>query len=280
MVNQKEEKVSDFKEKELWKSYSLAKGFSQKIAKGGGISIVFLIKGSVEISINDGEIHIINSREMFITQDDYSYTIKALRQSQIMTCLFHIETLLSEQAFINELVPLCNKNKETFIKLPVKEMIFSFLSLLQRFMKDNINSYYFFDLKRQELLILLFVYYSKAELAQFLYFIISENIRFKEFIINNYLNVRNVQELAALANYSTSGFIKRFQKCFKDSPYGWMQKQRARQILNDIKQGAKSLQEIAVEYKFSSYQHFSKFCKKQFGFPPTEINSYKKMRVE
>jgi AraC-like DNA-binding protein len=217
---------------------------------------------------------------MFIIQDDYAYAIKALKESQIVSCFFHIETLLSEQIHINELVSLCDKNTETFIKLPVKEMIFSFLSLLQKFAKDNINSYYFFDLKRQELLILLFIYYSKAELAQFLYCVVSENIRFKEFIIKNYRNVKNVQELAALANYSTSGFIKRFQKCFKDSPYGWMQKQRARQILIDIKQGVKSLQEIAVEYRFSSYQHFSKFCKKQFGFPPTEIISYKKISVE
>jgi AraC-like DNA-binding protein len=108
-------------------------------------------------------------------------------------------------------------------------------------------------------------------LAQFLHFIVSENVQFKEFVINNYRNVKNVQELAALANYSTSGFIKKFQKCFNDSPYGWMQKQRAKQILIEIKQGVKSLQEIAVEYKFSSYQHFSNFCKKQLGFPPTKI---------
>jgi AraC-like DNA-binding protein len=50
-----------------------------------------------------------------------------------------------------------------------------------------------------------------------------------------------------------------------------MQKQRANQILNDVTQGVKSLQEIATEYNFSSYQHFANFCKVQFGFPPTQI---------
>jgi AraC-like DNA-binding protein len=89
--------------------------------------------------------------------------------------------------------------------------------------------------------------------------------------MNNYLNINNIQELAELANYSTSGFIKKFQRCFNEAPYGWIQKQKAKQIAIDIKQGAKSLQEIAGDYKFSSYQHFSSFCKKQFGFPPTEL---------
>jgi AraC-like DNA-binding protein len=50
-----------------------------------------------------------------------------------------------------------------------------------------------------------------------------------------------------------------------------MQKQKAAKILIEINRGVKSLQEIANEYKFSSYQHFSAFCKLMFGFPPTEI---------
>jgi AraC-like DNA-binding protein len=188
-----------------------------------------------------------------------------------MTCLFDAETLLSKQALIYELIPLCNNNQEIFAKLSINKSIMSYLNLLQIYIKDEIDSSYFLDLKRQELFTLLFIYYSKMELAQFLCFIVSENIQFKEFVMNNYRNVKNVQELAALANYSTSGFIKKFQRSFNDSPYGWMQKQRAKQILVEIKQGAKSLQEIAVEYRFSSYQHFSNFCKKQLGFPPTKI---------
>lgn len=261
----------DSNAEKYWKFYTLPKGFNKKIGKCQGIFIIFIMKGSLKISVNDLEIHFAGSKEMFLIRENFSYTIEILKQSQIMSCLFHIETLLSKQTLINELIPLCNKEPDVFLKLPINKTIMSYLALLQTYIKDGINSYYFFDLKSQEMFTLLFIYYSKIELAQFLYFIISENIQFKEFIMNNYRNVKNIQELAALANYSTSGFIKKFQRCFNDSPYGWMQKQRAKQILIEIKQGVKSLQEIAVEYKFSSYQHFSNFCKKQFGFPPTKI---------
>jgi AraC-like DNA-binding protein len=253
-----------------WKFYSLIKGFCWKIDKREGIFIVFIIKGRVKVLVNELETYIVNSKEMFLIEEDCSYTIDVMKQAQVMTCLFQSETFLSEQALIKELLPLCN-NKENFPQLPIKDVIFSYLLLLQIYIQDNVNTTYFFELKRQELFILLCFYYSKEELAQFLQFIISGNVQFKEFIMNNYRRVKNVQELAALANYSKSGFIKRFRRCFNDSPYGWMQRQRAKQILIEIKQGVKSLQEIAVEYKFSSYQHFSNFCKKQFGLPPTKI---------
>jgi AraC-like DNA-binding protein len=271
IAEQNKNKMLGTKTEKLWQFYLFLKGFAWQIDRWQGTFVFFVTKGSLKISINDLETYVVNSKEMFLVQEDSSYTIEVLRHSQITTCQFHTEALLSEQKLIDELVPLCINQKQEFIKLPINGAILSYLTLLQLYVKDDIVSDCFFDLKRQELLTLLFAYYSKVELARFLQSIVSENIQFKEFIINNYRNVKNVSELAALANYSTSGFIKRFQKCFNDSPYGWMQKQRAKQILIEIKQGVKSLQEIAVEYRFSSYQHFSNFCKKQFGFPPTKI---------
>ncbi|MDR1372796.1 MAG: helix-turn-helix domain-containing protein [Dysgonamonadaceae bacterium] len=86
-------------------------------------------------------------------------------------------------------------------------------------------------------------------------------------------------ELASLSNSSQSGFIKKFRSTFDESPYRWMQKQKAKLILNDMNKGQKSLQEIAIEYNFSSYQHFAKFCHRFFKMSPTAIcgkSHYKK----
>jgi AraC-like DNA-binding protein len=269
--DQNKSKFRYSKSDRAWKFFSLVKGFCWTVDKWEGIFIVFVTKGCVKVLVNELDTYIVNSREMFLIEEDSSYTIDVIKQTQVMTCLFQPEIFLSEQTLINELVPLCRNDEESFPLLPIKKAVFSYLLLLQTYIKDNVNSAYFYELKKQEMFMLLCFYYSKGELAQFLRFIISGNVQFKEFIMNNYRRVKNVQELAVLANYSKSGFIKRFRRCFNDSPYGWMQKQRAKQILIEIKQGVKSLQEIAVEYKFSSYQHFSNFCKKQFGLPPTKI---------
>lgn len=274
ITDQKKHAASNINPENLWSIYYLNKGASHVFNKYQGGFIIFVIKGSIKVIVNGLDKHIVNSKEMFMLQDDCSYTINCVRrQAEIIACPFCGETLLSEQALIDELLSLYNDKHDKFNKLPFKGGIMSYLVLLQNYISNEINSYYFFDLKRKEFFFILFVYYSKEELAQFLHAYISKNVIFKEFVMANYNKVKDIKELASLANYSTSGFIKKFQRCFNDSPYRWMQKQRAQQILIEIKQGIKPLQEISIEYKFSSYQHFSNFCKKQFGFPPTKVNS-------
>jgi AraC-like DNA-binding protein len=190
-----------------------------------------------------------------------------------------MEAWYTEQQWIDELIPGYNDMPEKFFKLTVRRVLIRYLALLDLYLEENIYSPYFFELKRQELFFLLSFYYSKSELTQFLHCILSRDLHFKKIVVSNYLNAGNVQELAKLANYSTSGFIKKFQKCFNNSPYKWMQEKKAKQILIEISQGTKSLQEIASEYKFSSYQHFSVFCKSQWGAPPTTLLKKNKLKT-
>jgi AraC-like DNA-binding protein len=260
----------------IWESLNFPANQVLKYKISRATVVFFLLKGNIDLSVNDLESHIVQEQEMFLIPDNSSYTIRTLAPVNLLYCSFEAETLLSEQKMLSELIPLYDNVQDDFVKLPINKVISDYLFLLEQCMKDGLNSCYFFDLKRHELFLLLFVYYKKEELARFLSSILSENVQFRSFVINNFLNVRNVQELASIANYSTSGFIKKFQRYFRESPYKWMQRQKAKLILSDINEEAKSLQEIALEYKFSSYQHFANFCKMQFGFPPTElINKYK-----
>jgi AraC-like DNA-binding protein len=208
---------------------------------------------------------------MFITQNDNFYGINTLEPTQLLICHVPMEAWVVEQKWIDGL-SIDKKNlPEGFFKLPVKKIISRFLSLLDLYIKESVYPPCFFELKRQELFFLLFNSYQSHELIGFLQYFLSKDMQFKIFVMDNYPFAKNVQELAKFANYSTSGFIKKFQKCFNDSPYKWMQNQKAKRISFEINRGIKSLQEISNEYKFSSYQHFSVFCKTQLGSPPTEI---------
>jgi AraC-like DNA-binding protein len=255
----------------IWKNSYFPKNFSLEKEVSSEVTILFVLEGKMSLLTDKGKTEIIGSKEMFMIPGERVYDVKTLKPAHVISCSFHIESLHLERPLIDNLVSWKKDVQENFTKLPVNKMIESFLVLLEQNIKDGLDSPSFWDIKKQELFFLLFFYYSKPNLAKFLYYIICEDIQFKEFILNNYQRVKNVQELADLANYSTSGFIKRFQRYFDESPYRWMQKQRANRILNDVTQGVKSLQEIATEYNFSSYQHFANFCKVQFGFPPTKI---------
>ncbi|MDR0734059.1 MAG: AraC family transcriptional regulator [Dysgonamonadaceae bacterium] len=234
--------------------------------------IFFIMEGNIRFTINDTDVYPVDAGEMvLLPAEAVSCKIEALRQSSIMKCALSVESLLVKMKLLEELSFENTNGEEIVKKLPVSEIVGQFLRLLRKCMEKGLVSYYFFDLKRSELNLLLFACYEKEELARFLQPVLSKDIQFRHFVLNNYLKVKNVQELAILANYSTSGFIKKFQKVFDESPYQWMRKQKAAKILIDINRGVKSLQEIANEYKFSSYQHFSVFCKTMFGFSPTDI---------
>jgi AraC-like DNA-binding protein len=254
----------------IWESLALPKDYHLEKQLPDSPVIFFVITGNVCFKTKSFETHSVLSQEMYLVQINNSFEIIMLEQTHLIMCHVPVESWFTEQKWI-ELISDTKDIPEKFFKLPIKKTIFRYLTLVELYLKDNIQASHFFDLKRQELFFLFFYYYQKNDMAQFLRCIISNDIQFKKFVMTNYLHAGNVQVLAKLANYSTSGFIKKFRKCFNESPYKWMQKQKAKQIYIDIYQGIKSLQEIANEYKFSSYQHFSVFCKMQLGAPPTEI---------
>jgi AraC-like DNA-binding protein len=266
-------------QRKIWENLFFPAGYVLQEDRAFDTIIFFVIKGNLTVTFDEKEYHNICSKEMFLVPLDSPYRIQTLTQMHMMACWFSVESLYSGQKLIDELIPLCDTKQNDFSKFAIKEEVMRFLMLLSDSIRDGLDSPYFFEIKKNELNLLFSIYYTKEELARFLRDIISENAQFKKFVMDSYLSVRNVQELAELANYSTSGFIKKFQKSFRESPYQWIQKQKAKQILIEINRGVKSLQEIANEYKFSSYQHFAGFCKVQLGYPPTKIygkNVFKK----
>jgi len=254
-----------------WLSLHLPKDYTLENDTSHDASVFFVIKGSINLSVGNKENSLIGAQEMFIISQENLCKMKMEESTHIMMCSFRIESLVSDQNVIDELIHYGKVQSNRFERLPIKKGINDYLIQLDQCLQEGLESAYYLELKRRELFLLLFFYYSKHSLAKFLHCILFEDIQFRGFIMKNYQRVKNVQDLADLANYSASGFIKRFHRCFNESPYKWMQRQKANQILFDIKEGTKSLQEIATLYNFSSYQHFANFCKIQFGFPPTKI---------
>jgi AraC-like DNA-binding protein len=233
--------------------------------------ILFAMSGKIAVCAGESQAFSLSEHEMTICPPKETIKITALQKTEIVVCEFPAIALFSDTKLVNELLPLVENDRENEKKLPVDKTIVRFLLLLLQYMKRDIFPEYLYEIKRRELFILLCSCYTKVDLANFFSAFLSNNANFKQFVINNYYKVKNVNELASKANISTSGFIKKFRKTFNESPYKWLQQQKAKSILKDINIGKKSLQELAVEYRFSSYQHFSLFCKKYFHCTPTSI---------
>jgi AraC-like DNA-binding protein len=252
----------------IWNIYTFQKDCLLNYDKIPDSILVFVNNGRLEISINEEEHFVAYPHEMFIIPSMAPFCLKTLAYVQVMSCVVDEQSLL-KQLDMNDSLVSVDSLQESCFKLPVKKPIFNFLRLLKRTIKDGLDSNFYLEMKRNELFLLFLVYYTREEMTIFLSKLSSKDFQFKKAVMENYLSVKNVGELAVKTNYSTSGFIKKFNSNFGESPYKWMQKQKAKQIYLDIYHRKKSLKEIASDYKFSSYQHFAKFCKAYLGSPPT-----------
>ncbi len=237
-------------------------------------TVVFVTNGCVSISINQFENKVVDAGNFFLIPSRCLFKKIALTDVQLIVFHFQAEILFVSGIFSKELVEAREKIICNFSPIKNSPFINVFLRLVDKYMQEEIDSSELFELKKQEFFLLLSFCYPIEDVAKFLYSIINEDLVFEKFILDNFLNAKNIDELASLASLSTSGFIKKFQRHFNESPYKWISRKKAEYIYFDMKNGILSLQEIAHKYRFSSYSRLADFCKVQFGISPSVI--YKK----
>lgn len=162
------------------------------------------------------------------------------------------------------------KNKGLTL-LEVNSILKDYLKMLFNCHSHGLRCYYYSELKLKELFYLLRAYYPKGDLASLFSVMLTSDIKFSNFISQNYSKTKTVKELAEIANYSISGFEKRFKKVFGVSAGVWLNKKRAMQIYQEVNCTSKPFKAISVEFGFSSPAHFNEYCKNQFGDTPGEI---------
>ncbi|MDR1561800.1 MAG: helix-turn-helix domain-containing protein [Dysgonamonadaceae bacterium] len=240
--------------------------------------LIFVISGKITLRINERERQTMTSEEMLALTSSTDFRVEVRKQAHVVICQMPVTTMFTDKKVVSELLSLNVAEPTEFNKMNIHKTITRFLLLLVYYLNDGLVSEHLYGIKRHELFMLLINYYDKTELARFFNQFLTNDSAFKIAVLNNYRKVKNIKELAALLNYSVSGFIKKFKSNFNESPYRWIQKQKAQMILIDINKGEKSLQAIAIDYEFSSYQHFSLFCQRNFKMSPTQI--YRKNLLE
>ena len=116
-------------------------------------------------------------------------------------------------------------------------------------------------------------YYSDYDLASLVHPLSKYTSTFEYFVIQNFKNVKTVEELAHLGGYTLSTFRRIFNNVFHEPVYEWMQARRKEGILDDLLNTESSISEICYKYGFESLPHFSNFCKKSFGGSPRALRT-------
>jgi AraC-like DNA-binding protein len=159
----------------------------------------------------------------------------------------------------------------------VNERMDRFLTSVLETYGDGLRCRHFLQGESARMLFLLHAYYPQEECLKFFAQILSPDVKFSEFVRNNWRTSNTVKKMADKICMTTQQFTNRFKKIFGTTPYEWMTQQKAMSIYQDICRSDMPLKQIAEIYDFSSQANFFHFCKHMFGRTPGSIRKSLKL---
>lgn len=253
-----------------FKYFEIKKNISLRRITGKANYLVFVLKGSVQIRCNEFEMTAHGGEMIFIHRNSL-VKYKNLEDSEYIVAIFENITQLCVKIALAELVKYKQKTTYEIKPFKIKEPLEMFLTPLTYYLKDGANCKHLHDIKIQEMFWIFRAYYSKEELASFLYMIIGESLDFRYKVLDNYTRVITVHELANICGMSVITFKRQFMEEFGEAPSTWLQKRLVSLIIFRLADHSLPLKQIIDELNFSSLPNFVRFCKKYLGESPGEI---------
>lgn len=235
--------------------------------------IFFFLEGSADVSYNEFPYKTFSAGEMIFLPKAADCKGKALTKCRVILLVYNNPIKFCGNTWLNAISTYAKNVKYEFKSLPINHVLSQYLDLLQQYLTDGINCLYLHEIKQKEFFLLLKAYYDKEDLAQFFYPMIGQSIPLRNKVMENYLSVRSVKELANICSYSERHFNTLFIDEFGEPPYQWMQKQKSKHILRRLSENDVRIKDIVIEFGFSCPSHFNKYCLKLFGDTPVHIRT-------
>lgn len=234
--------------------------------------LLFILSGKVSANCNQYKNKQHKTNEIALVPRNNCCYVRILEETTLISCPFLLDADFCNSFSYHELSNFIPEDSVyDFTILPTRERIIEFLNLLIHCLEDRIGDTYFHELMKKELFFFLRAYYSKEELATFFYPLLGKNMDFKELVMSNYLQIKDLSEFADKANMSLPTFKRHFQETFGQSAHKWITERKSEWIYKDILLTDMPISEIGEKYHFLSLPYFSVFCKKQFGLSPQKI---------
>lgn len=235
--------------------------------------IIFFIEGTAKVSCNEFFDREFSAHEMIFIPKSADFQGEATSKCSIIIHTYNAAIRLCDRFENEAFIRYAKSLKYDFKGLTICDTINSFLELLKKYLTDGVNCQYLNELKHKELFLLLVSHHNRDELAQLFWPMIGKSLDLRNKVMEHYKLSQTAAELAARCNYSAGHFNELFFSEFGQSPYKWMQKQKAKHIKWRLAQTDMSIKEIAQEFNFSSQSHFYKYCMAQFGESATQLKA-------
>ncbi|MCD7969591.1 MAG: helix-turn-helix transcriptional regulator [Alistipes sp.] len=233
--------------------------------------MIFVLEGELTVTCNEFTNRTFKKGEILFIPKGSIGVSRSSQKSAVITCLFDVINNVCDKLNIHSYWPICRNIDYDFRPLEIIPQLYSFLDSLKYYMQQGINCEHFHELKQRELFLILRWFYKKEELAELLYPIIGNSLDFKALVLENYLKVSSVSELAELSRMGRSHFDAVFKEEFGMPARQWMLKQIAKHVKYHLSEPGVTISDVMIKFNFNSPTHFTRFCKQQFGCTPTEL---------
>lgn len=234
--------------------------------------VIFFTDGCFTVTCNSFTGRQFVQNEMVLVPKSSALKISGQQGFKLIFMIFDMPEESHDKFEIQHLADAKQAFSYDFAASPVHYPLTLFLDVvsycLQNGMEHNANLH---CMMHKEFFLLLKNFYTKQEVIAFLYPIIGKEPDFRDFIMQNYLKVNNVEELILLSNMGRSSFYTKFKDVFGVTAKQWMQKQISERILGKIMEPGICVKELMKTAGFDSHTHFYRYFKQQFGCTPKEL---------
>lgn len=232
-------------------------------------AILFIKEGSVDIEWRDVLHKGFREGMLLLVPSGSVLCLFPERDTVVMSCRFPRDFRFCELFHLEYQEEKRQADKLT--TLEAHDLFTRFVENIEYGMGLGIHCRRYTEMKMSEMLYMFQFLYNEEELYSFFSPVLSRDLEFKQFVLENWDQVDSIEELAGKANYHRDTFTRKFQRVMGETPRQWMKKKRAELIIRELRFGSKPLKEIAEMFKFSSPAAFSTFCKKEFNDTPARI---------
>ncbi len=235
--------------------------------------IFFLTKGSAVLNLNtDIQNRLYIAGDIVFIPISANINIKFKIDAEMLLLSFgsSVDVFSEIQKIISTNEP-CN-SKEEIGHIRIKYPLNFFVTLLVRYIEDEVMTPELSHYKLAELFMILKKYYGEEEMKRLFLPIVSTYPEFKLLVFSKFKYSQNVDELAKACNMGKRSFDRKFKLSFDGvTPYNWIQIQKKKGVSKRLSMSGVTLSDIIAEFNFYDASHFNKFCKQHYSQTPEAL---------
>ena len=233
--------------------------------------LLFFLKGDFTMNYNQFQNKSFQEGDMILIPRSSSFKGIAQGGATLLSMFFDALENSCDKLELQLLSDVCKKIEYNFEPIKIHYPLTPFLEVLTYCISNGMNCSHLHKLMHREFLFLLRGFYEKEEIATLFYPIIGKRVEFKDFVMNNYTKVNNIEQFISLSNLGRSCFFARFTEVFGMTAKQWMLKQRNQLILKKLTEPGICIKDVIDELGFESQGYFGRYCKQHFGCTPKQL---------